>query len=468
MTINCEHPTIIFNPNAEYAILRARRYHLAEGWHYLTDNEFIEAVKEFPRSYFSCIAYRLASSTHNGENTDMDDFYTVDDSGAMIPLFMLVPCRKCLICRNKLKLEWMFRAACENKYSTTVPLFVTLTYDNEHLPETGVQKRDVQLFLKRLRRNTERLFGSSEIRYFCAAEYGKNTKRPHYHLLLWNMPEFSNYFKLKDFINKAWQKGKNTDIKYLDGRYAKYSKADGAIGYVMKYMFKDDKNRPENCEDVFSLYSRRPGLAGKYRDEMQQQMQSDTRQMLMCVTDPWTGKQYKSFVFSYFKRKYFPTISVVMSKQIRDTFYGYIADYNYLTLLRKTMLHLDPDVRLRDYNQFETIDHDIMQKYDFLPHVLIDFPYDCPDVTRILRKCEYNSNLLYVMMRTTFADMSAKYTILKNFPWDAFEWCEQMRMNEEHSNYVCLNFGNLPKPNPSAQADKLKEHKFRAELRETF
>lgn len=45
--------------------------------------------------------------------------------------------------------------------------FVTLTYDEEHLPPDGsLRKRDLQLYLKRLRRRLP-------FRFFAAGEYGE-------------------------------------------------------------------------------------------------------------------------------------------------------------------------------------------------------------------------------------------------------------------------------------------------------
>lgn len=56
--------------------------------------------------------------------------------------------------------------------------FVTLTYDDDKLPFRGqLRYRDVQLFLKRLRKQ-------GGFRFFCTGEYGEVFFRPHYHLAL--------------------------------------------------------------------------------------------------------------------------------------------------------------------------------------------------------------------------------------------------------------------------------------------
>lgn len=75
--------------------------------------------------------------------------------------------------------------------------FVTLTYDDDNLPEQpkrmvhmpslpSLSKRDLQLFFKRLRRNYD-----GKIRFYAAGEYGENyTIRPHYHFIIFGFNPF--------------------------------------------------------------------------------------------------------------------------------------------------------------------------------------------------------------------------------------------------------------------------------------
>ena len=150
--------------------------------------------------------------------------------------YVLVPCRVCAACRSSYARDLQNRIEDEcraHKYN----FFVTLTYDNEHMPmyyaypsESGVYfrafrgnkplldaqglelpeldfdledswyaephhnpystgfgfcyKPDIQKFIKRLRIKLVRTYGnvfSSKIRYFVASEYGPVTYRPHYH-----------------------------------------------------------------------------------------------------------------------------------------------------------------------------------------------------------------------------------------------------------------------------------------------
>jgi len=89
-------------------------------------------------------------------------------------------CGQCLPCKINRKRLWTGRMLLE---STQHPssLFVTLTYDDQHEPENGfLVPKDLQLFLKRLRRNH-----NDKIRFFAVGEYGETTFRPHYHAALY-------------------------------------------------------------------------------------------------------------------------------------------------------------------------------------------------------------------------------------------------------------------------------------------
>lgn len=114
-----------------------------------------------------------------------------------------VPCRRCIGCNQKTQREWAIRGFHEaqlhtefwqnpdTKVCTELPnsSVVTLTYDDEHLPEDrALRHRDFQNFMKRLRirrvRRWSRPGAPPPIRYFMAGEYGGRTHRPHYHAVI--------------------------------------------------------------------------------------------------------------------------------------------------------------------------------------------------------------------------------------------------------------------------------------------
>lgn len=96
-----------------------------------------------------------------------------------------VPCQMCVGCRMERARQWAMRCMHEKRLHQE-SAFLTLTYSPENLPylangRATLVKRDVQLFLKRLRYERR-----SELRYFMCGEYGETTQRPHYHVLMLN------------------------------------------------------------------------------------------------------------------------------------------------------------------------------------------------------------------------------------------------------------------------------------------
>lgn len=91
-----------------------------------------------------------------------------------------VPCGQCIKCRLEYSRQWAMRCMHEASLHEE-NAFITLTYDDDHLPLLGsLRKRDYQLFMKRLRSR----YRDRRIRFYHCGEYGERSKRPHYHALL--------------------------------------------------------------------------------------------------------------------------------------------------------------------------------------------------------------------------------------------------------------------------------------------
>lgn len=90
-----------------------------------------------------------------------------------------LPCGQCIGCRLERSRRWAVRIMHEAQMHERNS-FLTLTYDDDHLPSDGsLQLEDFQLFMKRLRRGS-----SGPLRFFHCGEYGESTGRPHYHACL--------------------------------------------------------------------------------------------------------------------------------------------------------------------------------------------------------------------------------------------------------------------------------------------
>lgn len=91
-----------------------------------------------------------------------------------------LPCGKCIGCLLERSRQWAVRCMHEASLHEE-NCFVTLTYDDEHLPADGsLDRRAFPLFMKRLRKAHD----GKRIRYFHCGEYGSQSKRAHYHALL--------------------------------------------------------------------------------------------------------------------------------------------------------------------------------------------------------------------------------------------------------------------------------------------
>lgn len=162
-------------------------------------------------------------------------------TGETIP----VPCGKCPNCLRRRVSAWSFRLMQEEKFCSSA-LFITLTYSTAHVPLTpngfmSITKRDPQLFFKRLRKAHPK---GTQIRYYLCGEYGSDTKRPHYHAIIFNAQV--------SLIQDAWALG--------SVHYGTVTAA--SVGYCLKYMCKPriipmharDDRQPE-----FALMSKKSG-----------------------------------------------------------------------------------------------------------------------------------------------------------------------------------------------------------------
>lgn len=199
-----------------------------------------------------------------------------------------IPCGNCLGCRLEYSRQWAVRCYFEAKQHKH-NYFVTLTYDDEHVPlndhlnvdkETGevlssevvmtLNPVDLQKFIKRLRTNARR-DGIKEdgIRFFGCGEYGEQKGRPHYHLILFDCPlpdlevkyiQDGNAYYTSAFLERTWNKG---IVIVADFSFQ-------TAAYVARYMLKKHKGHDANYYEEhglvpeFTRCSRRPGIGYDY------------------------------------------------------------------------------------------------------------------------------------------------------------------------------------------------------------
>lgn len=169
-----------------------------------------------------------------------------------------IPCGVCVGCRMEHAKQWKIRN-CLEWQSHKEAYFVTLTYDDGHLPinELGqpmLVKRHLQLFMKRLRKNV------GNFRYFACGEYGSNTHRSHYHILLYgHLSGFElvgvNKFTCPD-VARCWPYGQHIIEEVTPG----------SIAYVSRYCVDKQKDPAYIDYPVkpFITMSRKPGIGMLY------------------------------------------------------------------------------------------------------------------------------------------------------------------------------------------------------------
>lgn len=139
-----------------------------------------------------------------------------------------VPCGQCLPCRINSRRRKTTRFLLEAQGTPGPVQFVTLTYEDDHLPVAldwdgclvaSLRPRDLQLWLKRLRK----LVGPG-VRWAAVGEYGDETGRPHYHVLLFGF----GWNEARDACCSTWNMG---GVDVLEAR-------DDTLAYMAGYTVK--------------------------------------------------------------------------------------------------------------------------------------------------------------------------------------------------------------------------------------
>lgn len=225
--------------------------------------------------------------------------------------YFLVPCKKCIGCQLDYSQDWATRCYLESLY-TKDNYFVTLTYDDEHLPrpesietsrshmifdkeacnEQGYQWHyccndpdDIKKFMHDLRQYITRhpkIFPEgSKVRFIACEEYGSEGWRTHLHLILMDcyLPLSSFYVSWIDWkkdihwnnsiLEKIWGKGR---VDVMEANYE-------AMAYVARYATKKVMNTADEVEygargmlkEVFRQ-SRNPGIGWQYYQDHKEEI----------------------------------------------------------------------------------------------------------------------------------------------------------------------------------------------------
>lgn len=195
--------------------------------------------------------------------------------------FIKVPCGSCPSCKQTKINSWVFRLLNEYR-SSPYAVFLTLTYDDEHLNycidyqfdypvvnmeewmafysyldgEPCLVKSHIQQFFRKLRK------AGLKFKYYAIGEYGDKGNRPHYHVIL-----FADWDCLNFDYSQFWDKG-----------FFKAGTVNMAsIRYVCKHHLVPKNNSPFllsnlRCgltdSDYLSLLKRFPGISRNLKEDI--------------------------------------------------------------------------------------------------------------------------------------------------------------------------------------------------------
>ena len=154
--------------------------------------------------------------------------------------------------------------------------FITLTYDDDHLPPgLSLKLKDYQDFMKRLRKR----YGNG-IRFYHAGEYGDDFQRPHYHALLFNH-DFDDRVPWKQEGKFPLDRSAELEELWTFGHSSVGNVTFESAAYVARYITKKvtgeeaDKHYEIMCPDTgeimhrapeYATMSRRPGIGHGWFD----------------------------------------------------------------------------------------------------------------------------------------------------------------------------------------------------------
>lgn len=139
---------------------------------------------------------------------------------------------------------------------------MTYTYDQENVPlsKNGyltLDRKEHSLFMKRLRKELNKEGYRVKLKYYVVGEYGGQTERPHYHSILFNLPE--KYIVNEHKLEKIWKQGR-VQADECTGASIAY-----VCGYVNKQTFFKNLGEKDDRTAEFSFMSK--GLGTNYLTE---------------------------------------------------------------------------------------------------------------------------------------------------------------------------------------------------------
>lgn len=186
-----------------------------------------------------------------------------------------VSCGRCIGCRIARATEWAERIMHESE-SHEENSFITLTYDNDHLPKDGsLDISHWQKFAKRLRKNM------GQFRFYHCGEYGDKLGRAHLHACIFghNFHKDSLETRRSQKGHKQWVNPQLTEI-WGKGLVTVSTLCPATALYTASYVIKK-KTGPQGAQEYagrkppYTTMSRRPGIGKAWYDKFKDDLYPD-------------------------------------------------------------------------------------------------------------------------------------------------------------------------------------------------
>lgn len=208
---------------------------------------------------------------------------SLSPKGSYIDRTFEVKCGQCIGCRLEHSRQWAVRIMHEAQQHEENS-FLTLTYDDEHLPPHGsLRVRDWQLFAKRLRKQL------GPFRFYHCGEYGDSTNRPHLHVCLFGLDfhldrrehtrnQQGDPLYTSETLESIWGNGITVigDLTFQSAAYvARYVTKKVTGKHAEEHYEIEDPDHYGALIDLkpeYATMSRRPGIGKTWLNEYQSQV----------------------------------------------------------------------------------------------------------------------------------------------------------------------------------------------------
>lgn len=202
-----------------------------------------------------------------------------------------LPCGRCIGCRLERSRAWAARIMLESQ-SHSANSFITLTYDDEHLPyPPSLDHSEFQRFMKRLRKSC------GAVRFYMCGEYGETTLRPHYHAcifgfdfpdkVVWSRSDVGNDLYRSATLERLWPFG------FCSVGSLTFESASYVARYVLKKVTGDlaeahyryvDAETGEVFDRVpeYARMSLKPGIGGAWFDKFSDDVYGGGRDFVLA------------------------------------------------------------------------------------------------------------------------------------------------------------------------------------------